>query len=153
MADARTQSRAAGPAANAARILVGLIWLAGAAFNAVVTLRMSEPFTWLESSPIPPYRWFFRDIIGARPMLWVALLVVAEATMGALTLARGRSVRLGLGLGALFSAFLFTLATPYTLVMGGYAALLGWLARKEYPVSAIDQIVAATRRLPRLSHR
>lgn len=128
----------AGPAANITRIVVGLIWLAGAAFNALVTMWMAEPFGWLESSPVAPYRWFFRDVVGARPELWTALLIAAEGTMGILTLARGRWARLGLGLGALFSAFLFTLATPYTIVMGAYAALLAWLARKDYPTSPLD---------------
>ena len=129
------------PAANIARIAVGLIWLAGAAFNALVTMRMAEPFDWLESSPVAPYRWFFRDVAGARPELWTALLVAAEATMGILTLARGRWARLGLGLGALFSAFLFTLATPYTLIMGAWATLLAWLARKDYPTSPLDPLI------------
>lgn len=139
----RPVSGTAGPGANTTRIVVGLIWLAGAAFNAFVTMRMAEPFGWLESSPVAPYRWFFRDVVGPRPEPWTALLVAAEATMGILTMARGRWARLGLGLGALFSAFLFTLATPYTLVMGAYAALLAWLARKEYPTTPLDPLVRA----------
>ncbi len=143
MDGAHAPAGTAGRGADSLRIVVGLVWLAGAAFNAIVTLRMAEPFSWLEASPIAPYRWFFREVAGSRPGLWTALLVAGEATMGALTLARGRWVTLGLGLGTAFSVFLFTLATPYTLVMGAWAALLGWLARREYPTSPFDRVLYA----------
>lgn len=136
----RTDTTMAGPGKNAARIVVGLIWIAGATFNALVTMRMAAPFSWLEESPVAPYRWFFREVAGHHPALWTALLVAGEATLGILTLARGRWARAGLGLGALFSAFLFTLATPYTVVMGAWAVLLGWLARSDYPTSPFGRL-------------
>lgn len=129
---ARHASRPQWPGwANSARLVIGLIWLAGAAFNALVTLRMSRPFEWLESSPIPIYRWFFRDVAGEHPVVWTLLLVAGEAALGVLTLARGGWARLGLAGGALFSLFLFSLGTVYTLVMAPYAALLTWLAHRN----------------------
>lgn len=122
------------------RLVVGAVWLAGAAFNLLVTTRMSGPFEWLEDSPVPVYRWFFRDIAGDRPVLWIVLLAIGEATLGLLTLTHGRTARIGLAGGALFSAFLFSIGTVYTLVMGPYALLLAWLARKHYSVSAVTSL-------------
>lgn len=136
----RRPPEVAGPAENVTRIAAGLIWIAGAGFNAVVTARMAEPFTWLESSPIAPIAWFFRDVVSPRPVLWTTLLVAGEGAMGILTLARGRWARAGLATGALFSAFLFTTASPYTVVMGAWAAVLSSLSRKCYPTSAVEAL-------------
>lgn len=63
--------------------------------------------------------------------MWTIGLIAGEAALGILTLVCGRWGRTGLIGGALFSLFLFSLAVPYTLVMGGYALLLGWLAYRE----------------------
>lgn len=52
----------------AAPIAVGLVWLAGAAFNAGGTLRQEDPYAeFARSSHLPVYRWFFDQIMGARP--------------------------------------------------------------------------------------
>jgi hypothetical protein len=114
-----------------ARIVVGLIWLAGAVYNLLVTLRMPRPFEWLEASPVPLYRWFFTDVAGDRPALWTVALVAGETALGLLTLARGGWARLGLAGGALFSLFLVSLGTVYTLMMAPYALLLAWLAWRD----------------------
>ena len=124
--------------ANAARIAVGLVWLAGAVFNALVTTRMADPYGWLVGSPVPVYRRFFADVVGAHPRFWTVLLVIGETALGVLTLARGWRARLGLAGGALFSALLFSFLSPYTRMMGPYALLLAWLARRDYPVSLLD---------------
>jgi hypothetical protein len=81
--------------------------------------------------PVPVYRWFFRDVAGSHPRPWTLALVAGEAMLGVLTLARGHWSRVGLVGGALFSLFLFSLGTVYTLMMGQYAALLGWLAKRD----------------------
>jgi hypothetical protein len=140
-----TRQRGAG-ASNVARLAIGLIWLAGAAFNALVTLRMSNAFDWLEESPIPVYRWFFRDVVGAQPALWTILLVIGEVALGTLTLGPAKRARLGLAGGALFSALLFSLGTVYTLVMGPYALLLAWLARREYDAGPFDWLRSGFKR-------
>lgn len=140
MITARNTTAPATGAANIARVVVGLIWLAGAAFNALVTLRMSDAFAWLEESPVPVYRWFFGDVVGAHPAVWTVLLAFGELVLGVLTLARGGWARFGLAGGALFSALLFSLGTVYTLVMGPYALLLARLARWDYPRSLFDRL-------------
>jgi hypothetical protein len=119
-------------AANVTRIAVGLVWIAGAVFNLLVTLRMAAPYRWLEDSPIPAWRWLFREVVSPRARLWTGLLLLCELAIGALTLGGGMRARLGLLSGSAFSAFLFSLGTPYTLMMGPYAALLGWLSGKEF---------------------
>jgi hypothetical protein len=128
-----------------ARIAVGLIWLAGGVFNLAVTARMSEPYAWLEETPVAPYRWFFREVVGAHPVAWTVALAAGEIALGLLTLSRGRRARLGLLGGSLFSAFLVSLATPYTLVMAPYALLLVWLSRFDYQTSPLDKLVALAR--------
>ena len=111
------------------RKVVGGIWLAGAVFNTGWTLRQDAPYTWLEESRVPVYRWFFGEVAAANPAPWTIALIAGEVALGVMTLSR-RWGRLGLIAGAAFSAFLFSLATPYTLMMGGYAVLLAWLARR-----------------------
>ena len=113
-----------------AQEIVGGIWLAGAAFNAGWTLRQPDPYTWLEESLVRPYRWFFGEVAAQNPSFWTLALITGETALGLLTIAGGKWTRLGLLGGTLFSLFLFSLATPYTMMMGGYAALLAWLARR-----------------------
>ena len=113
-----------------AHCVVGGIWLAGAAFNAGWTLRQAAPYSWLEESAVPVYRWFFGEVAARSPVFWTLALIAGETALGLLTIAGGRWTRPGLLGGALFSLFLFSLATPYTLMMGGYALLLVWLWRR-----------------------
>jgi hypothetical protein len=122
--------------------VVGLIWLGGAVWNLAVTTRMSEPYAWLEETPVAPYRWFFREVVSANPVAWTIALAAAEIALGLLTLSRGRLARLGLAGGAMFSAFLVSLATPYTLMMAPYALLLAWLSRFDYQTSLLGKLVA-----------
>jgi hypothetical protein len=117
----------------AARLVIGLVWIAGAIFNLFVTMRMDSPFGWLEDSAIRPWSWFFGRVVSPHSQVWTALLVMWELAIGVMALARGRVARLGLAGGALFSASLFSLWTPYTMGMGVYALLLGWLARHHDP--------------------
>ena len=117
--------------------IVGGIWLAGAAFNAGWTTRQAAPFEWLEESLFPPYRWFFGEVAAQSPVFWTVALVAGETALGILTIAGGKWTRLGLLGGVLFSLFLFSLATPYTTMMGGYALLLAWLLRR---VTRSDQV-------------
>jgi hypothetical protein len=114
-----------------APLVVGGIWLAGAAFNAISTLRQPDPYTWLEESKVQPYRWFFGEVAGRNPSFWTLALIAGEIALGLLTIAGGKWTRLGLLGGTVFSLLLFSLATPYTMMMGGYAALLAWLAWRE----------------------
>lgn len=131
--EAEQQTFASG---DVARLVIGAIWLGGAAFNALVIMRIDDAYAWLRESPIPMYQWFFSDVVSARPAFWTAMLVLVEVLLGVLTIARGRWAQLGLAAGALLSAFLFSLGMVYTIIMGPYAWLLVALARQEFPHSA-----------------
>jgi hypothetical protein len=127
---ARSTDRTSTTVVDIARIAAGCVWLGGAVFNASWTIRQSAPYEWLEEGTLPPYRWFFSDVVGVHPVPWTALVIAGEFALGLLTLTQGRRARLGLAGGALFSALLFASASPYTLMMGPYALLLAWLAWK-----------------------
>lgn len=127
----RASSERMGRVELAARLVIGLVWIAGAIFNLFVTMRMNSPFGWLEDSALRPWSWFFGRVVNPHGQAWIALLAIWELAIGVMTLARGRVARVGLAGGALFSTFLFSLWTPYTMGMGVYALLLGWLARRH----------------------
>lgn len=114
------------------RLVVGSIWLAGATYNALVTWAMSDPYGWIaDDSVIPLWRWFFTNVVERQPELWTALLIAGELLLGVLTLGRSRWAQFGLLGGAIFSVVLFSLGTPYTLMMGPYAVFLIWLSRHD----------------------
>ena len=133
----RVHSPMASTTVEVIRLVVGLIWLAGATINTLVTLRMAEPFTWLEESPVRSYRWFFSEVVGTYPTVWTILLIVGELSLAILTLSRRGWARIGLVGGAVFSLFLFVSALSYTLMMAPFALLLTWLARHDYPESSL----------------
>jgi hypothetical protein len=121
------------------RVTVGLVWLAGAAWNLLVTTRMEDPYGWLaDGSRIAPWRWFFSEVVETNPLVWTVLLVAGEAGLGFLTLGPRQWARIGLAGGALFSAILFSFGTLYTLMMGPYAVLLAWLVRDDANRSLIE---------------
>lgn len=129
--------------AQAGRIIVGLIWIAGAVFNILVTTRMERPFDWIaDESRLGVMRWFFGEVVSACPVGWTVLLAIAELAIGVLTLMKGQFAKVGLAGGVLFSLFLFGMATPYTVVMGPYALFLFWRTRKEYPETAWSYVRA-----------
>jgi len=122
------------------RVTVGVIWLAGAAFNLLVTTRMEEPYGWLaDGARIAPWRWFFAEVVAEHPLGWTALLIAGEVGLGVLTLGPRRRALIGLVAGALFSGAIFSFGTSYTLMMGPYAVLLAWLAWNETSRSPIDR--------------
>ena len=113
-----------------AQDIVGGIWLAGAAFNAVATLRQPDPYTWLEESLVRPYRWFFGEVAARDPSFWTLALVAGETALGILTLAGGKWTRLGLLGGSALQHLPVHVGDAIHMMMGGYALLLAWLARR-----------------------
>ncbi|MDQ2682392.1 MAG: hypothetical protein M3Y37_02585 [Chloroflexota bacterium] len=112
------------------RTVVGTIWLAGAAFNLTVTRGLERPYEWLaEGSAVPVYRWFFGEVVAAHPVAWTVALALGEAALGVLTLSPRRWATVGLAGSVLMSLFLFSLMTPYTMMMGPYALLVLLLLR------------------------
>ena len=71
-----------------ARKVVGLIWIAGALWNAGWSLRQDNPWSWLEDSPVPVYEWFFGEVVSRNPAFWTVLVIIAELSLGVLTFSR-----------------------------------------------------------------
>ena len=127
------------------RCAVGLIWIAGAVFNAFSTMRHPEVYHSLAAeTTVPVYQWLFSEIVAAHAAFWTLLLVLGELFLGVLTLAKGRRGQVGLAVGALWSALLFPLVWPYTLMMGPYAVLLAWLATRDQGASLPEALRAVT---------
>jgi len=139
------------------RMAVGIIWIAGAIYNALWTLRHTE-FLGDEGiareATFGVYRRFFSDVVASAPVFWTLLLILGELGLGVLTLKRGMSARVGLWGSVLWSLWLFPLMWPYTLMMGPYALLPAWLLRAEQRFSVGDLIarVAQRTRQPRPRH-
>jgi hypothetical protein len=126
--------------ADLTRMAVGLIWVAGALFNAIVTLRVAQPYeAFAEDAHLWPYRWFF-SIVSDHPQFWTVLLIIGELLLGLLTLSKGIWAKLGL-LGSVgWSLWLFPLLWPYTLMMGLCALVPLWLLRRSHDVSLVDLV-------------
>jgi hypothetical protein len=100
-----------------ARMLLGAVWIAGAMWNAVVTLPGASD-AWSDlgtNATFRIYRWFFDSIAGGAPVVWALMLVVAELTLGLLLLRADPWARYGLLLSTAWCVFLFFLIWPWTL--------------------------------------
>lgn len=132
---------------QAGRIVFGVFFLV-MAWGVNFPIVLTDPGSFVEAGRnayIPFYRWFFTTVIAWNPTLLASGLIAFETTVGLLTLSRGRWVRLGLGLGALFC---------FCISWIGVEAVLTWtwaiapllLMRKEFPVSVLAMLTGAIRR-------
>jgi hypothetical protein len=119
---------------------VGLIWIAGAVYNAVWTMPNARD-AWHglgEDATFGIYRWFFSDVVGAAPVAWTAALVAGEILLGVMLLGKERWARRGLLGSTIWSLFLSFLIWPYTLMMFPFALLTVWLLRWEHRTGILD---------------
>jgi hypothetical protein len=63
--------------------------------------------------------------------------VIGELALGILALGKGTWARLGIAGGVAWSAVLFVLLPPSTLMMGPFAVAIAWLLRWNYPYNAL----------------
>ena len=134
------------------RMAVGLIWIAGAIFNALWTLRQPELFGdqgFGRDASLPIYRWFFGEVVAQAPAFWTVLLIVGEATIGILTMSRGPLAKVGLWGSVAWSLWLFPMQWPYTIMMGPFALLPAWLLRDGDPRLSVLGVLGRVRHLPR----
>jgi uncharacterized membrane protein YphA (DoxX/SURF4 family) len=124
------------------RLVLGLIWIAGAVYNAAWTLRNTSTFRddFGAESTFAPYRWFFDSIVGSAPAFWTVLLVLGETTLGLLLLGTDARARLGLVLSAVWSTFLTFMMWPYTLTTIPLLVVSAVLLRYEHSVSFPDVV-------------
>lgn len=125
---------------TALRMLVGLIWIAGAAVNISWSLRHPSAFSdaLATDATFSIFRWFFGDVVASAPTLWISQLIVVELGLGILTLSRGTLARIGLAGSAVFSVVLFFVIWPYTFMMGVFALLPAWLLRATHSTNVRD---------------
>jgi hypothetical protein len=125
------------------RMLVGVIWIAGVAFNALWTLRHPE-FLGHEGlardASLGIYRWFFGDVVARAPTLWTVLLILGEIAIGTLTMSRGIRAKAALWGGVAWSLWLFPLIWPYTIMMGPFALLTASLLRDDHRLAVTDVV-------------
>lgn len=124
------------------RVLLGMVWIAGAIFNAVWTLPNADEALgdFGTTATFSPYRWFFDTVVGMSPAFWAVLLILAEVGLGILLLARDPWARIGLLLSVAWSTFLFFLIWPYTLSTVVFLVLAVVLLRYEHPRSLLDAL-------------
>jgi len=121
-------------------MLLGFVWIAGAIWNAVVTLPdAADAWDVLgENATFGVYRWFFNSVVSAAPEFWSMMLIAGELVLGILLMAKGRWAQYGLAGSVLWSIFLTFLIFPYTLMMPLFVLLAAWLLRFEPRASVLD---------------
>lgn len=127
---------------TAGRMLLGVIWIAGAIVNTIWTLPASFD-AWAslgDDATFAGYRWFFSTVVGAAPDFMTLLLILGELTLGVMLLARDPWAEAGLVLSVIWSVFLLFIIWPYTLSTIVLLALSGWLLRYDHDASLIDLI-------------
>lgn len=146
--------RAAGVGWDVWRAVVGLAYLAAAAFNTVYTLPRSDEeevfdgyaegawFEFLEA--------FIRDVFVPNGEGFMTLVIVFEVAVGLLILNRGRFVDIGIvaSVGWVLVVLPF-LAWPYLLTNLFLGAAQGVLLARRYQWTMWECVTAATRGRPR----
>ena len=126
--------RSAPPLALAGRMLLALVFLAGAAFNALVTLRNLESLRgFADLAMLDVLRQLILEWVLPYATPFVFLLIAFEATVAVLLLARGAAVRLALLAVLAFCVVLIPILREFGLATLPCLALSLTLLRHEYP--------------------
>ena len=99
---------------SVAEIGVGLLYAAGAIFNAVYTLRNTERFygTWADGAWSNHARSFIRDVVIPNGRLFTILLIAFQVAVAIAILARGAAVRPALLAGGSFALAVAFFSSP-----------------------------------------
>lgn len=131
----------------AGRIFVGLFFLVMAVgVNVVLALVAPDQFVALgtEDALVPPYRWFFENVVALSPPLFGLLAAAYEVAIALLMLSGGRYVKWGLIGGVVFLIGITPLGA-WTLANPIMALALAVLARREYDRSLPEMLVSGLR--------
>lgn len=132
---------------DAGRVFAGLFFLTMAlAVNVVLSLTAPDLFVALGTADalLPPYRWFFEDVVALAPPLFGLLAASYEVTIGLMMLSRGRYAKWGLIGGIVFLIGITPLGV-WTLANPVLALALALLLRKEYTRSLPQMLRSAFR--------
>ncbi|QIN84710.1 hypothetical protein GBA63_20190 [Rubrobacter tropicus] len=137
---------------GAGRVLVGVFFLIMAlGVNVVLVLTAPELFVALgaEAPLVPPYGWFFENVVALAPPLFGLLAAAFETTIALMILSRSRYVKWGLVGGVAFLVGITPLGV-WTLANPVLALALAVLLRREYIRGLPEMIGDAVR--PARSH-
>lgn len=95
-------------------ILVGALYLVGAGFNTVYTLRHSEEFYtgFVEGAWLRPARRLTESVIVPNGVPFTVLLIAFQVAVGLSILTRGGAVTAALVVGGLFAAVVALFSSP-----------------------------------------
>lgn len=93
---------------------VGVLFAAGAVFNAAYTLGHGDKFygAWVAGAWHEPARWLLRTVILPHAKAFTVLLILFEATLAVMILGRGGFVRPALVAGAVFCVIAAAVSSP-----------------------------------------
>lgn len=120
--------------ASVLEILVGVLYLMGAGFNALYTLRHSEQFytDFVEEAWLRPARRWTERVIVPNGVPFTVLLILFQVVVGVSILTRGAAVTPALVVGGVFAALVAVFSSP-----GGAAGNL--------VLAAVQLVLAAIR--------
>lgn len=129
------------------RILLAAVFLGGAAYNTLVTLRDPESLRgFAELAMLDVLQLLILEWVMPYATLFVGLLIAFEASVGVLLLLRGRRVRLALIAAAVFFIALVPVVREYGLANLPFFLVTLALLRREYPATVPEELRA---RFPR----
>jgi hypothetical protein len=129
-------------AANVARILWGLVFVASSIINLTVTLPRPELYRdFADLTFFPFYRALLLKVALPNGYLITGLVVVFELVVGVLILGQGRAVRLGLIGTALWVLFVCPAMGWYTIFSPLLLLVPGLLLRRKYDRSVLDLLL------------
>ncbi len=90
------------------RVVTGFFFLI-MALGVNVPVALTDPTLFAAAGAnalLPPYRWFFTEVLTRWPLPFVIALILFETSVGVLILSQGKAVRLGLIGATLFCLFI-----------------------------------------------
>lgn len=95
-------------------ILVGALYLVGAGFNTIYTLRNGETFytDFVSKSWLRPARRFTESVVVPNSVRFTILLITFQAVLGLAILTRSDAVTPALFVGGAFAAFIALFSSP-----------------------------------------
>ena len=127
---------------NFARLLFAIIFIMGATANAIMLISIPEMYSEFASdSFLPIYKQLWASAVYPNLGILVGFVILLELTIAVFLLSKGKTVKTGLVLAAIFMLAL----VPFwwygaSLMNLFFAIVLIWLSRFSYPVNMRDFI-------------
>ena len=125
---------------QATRIFIGVFFLI-MALGVNGTFLFNDPGAYVQMGAdalVPLYRWFFTEVMAAAPAPFVAALILYEAAAGLLILSKGKAVRIGLIMAAVFCVGVAGCGL-YAVTSPVFGLAIALLLRHSYDRSLVDR--------------